>query len=258
MGDNNQTQMSEMKSFRQMDRPKVYLTGGDTIRWALDNDLRLTKGALEGVVDFVGLEDCDVVHSVWWEGLVGIPTETLAGKRIISHMSGEPLRYLSLPQFRRVAALVGRWIAQTRQAERELANIGIDSTFVPYSVDTDLFRPLPADDVNVLALREQWSIPTNRYLIGNFHRDTEGHNLRSLKLAKGPGIFAEIVRALKEKGHPIHVVLAGPRRGWLRRRLGELDIPYTFVGDIVEGQDDFAVNLLPQRSLNLLYNLIDL
>ena len=52
-----------------MKRPKVFLTGGDDIGWALDEDLRLTRKALEGFVEFTDLETCEVVHSVWWEPL---------------------------------------------------------------------------------------------------------------------------------------------------------------------------------------------
>ena len=45
---------------------------------------------------------------------------------------------------------------------------------------------------------------------------------------------------------------------WIRSRLQELGIPYTFVGTAIEGSDDIGVNILPRRTLNLLYNLIDL
>ena len=61
-----------------MTKPKVFLTGGDDIGWALDEDLRLTRKALEGFVEFTDLEACEVVHSVWWEPLLSKPPATLS------------------------------------------------------------------------------------------------------------------------------------------------------------------------------------
>ncbi len=36
-----------------MKKPKVYLTGGDGIGWAVDEDLKLIGRAIEGIVDLV-------------------------------------------------------------------------------------------------------------------------------------------------------------------------------------------------------------
>ena len=41
-----------------MGKPKVFLTGGDGWGWALDEDLNLTKKALEGIVEFADLANC--------------------------------------------------------------------------------------------------------------------------------------------------------------------------------------------------------
>jgi len=43
------------------------LTGGDDIGWALDEDLRLIKEAIENMVELVDLSECDVVHTAWWK-----------------------------------------------------------------------------------------------------------------------------------------------------------------------------------------------
>ncbi len=241
-----------------MSRPRVFLTGGDGLGWALDDDLRLTRRALEGTVSFSDLDSCDIVQSMWWERLAEIPEEALLGKRVVCHVPGEPFRYLSSPRHSATAEIVGQWVTQSRQAQQELASIGVASVLIPYAVDPQVFHPVPKDHDDLVALRDRWHIPSDVYLIGNFHRDTEGRDLTSPKLVKGPDIFAEIMLALARRGQHIHVVLAGPRRFWMRRRLAEFGISYTFVGELVEGQDDISSNVLPQRALNLLYNLIDL
>ena len=240
-----------------MSKPRVHLTGGDGMNWALDNDLNLTKRALEGIAEISSIGECSVIHSVWWQSLLRISSPLRVGKRIICHVSGEPFRYLALPEFSGAVQDVGLWVAQTEQAYQELLSIGLTSVLIPYTVDTGVFRPLDAEDPVLIETRRKWRIPADRYLIGNFHRDPEGDDLRSPKLVKGPDIFVEIVRKLAQT-YQVHVLLAGPRRHWMRRRLEEERIPYTFVGKAVKGQDDVYVNVLPHSTLNVLYNLLDL
>ncbi|MCA1959971.1 MAG: glycosyltransferase, partial [Desulfomonile sp.] len=240
-----------------MSKPRVFLSGGDGIGWAVDEDLKLTREALAGLVDFVDLDDAEVVHMLWWEALLQVPEERLEGKRIICHIPGEPYRYMTLPGHSKAMELVGLWLTRTTQAKQQLADVRVESVLIPYLVDVNVFKPLGRGHTEVKALREEWSIPTTSFLIGSFQRDTEGSDLRSPKLVKGPDVFAEIVRTLRGRGHDIHVVLAGPRRHWIIRRLSELSIPFTYVGKSVPG-DDIEANKLPRSTLNALYNLIDL
>ena len=240
-----------------MSHPRVYLTGGDGTGWALDEDLRLTKSALDGVVELTDLAQSDVVHSVWWEPLLAIRPPDFSNKKIVCHLAGEPFRYLTLPRHRHVVSAVDMWIAQTSQAACQCASIGLPHKVVPYSTDVNEFYPLPSDDLSLAEFRQQWNIPEGRYLIGSFHRDSAGFDLRVPKLVKGPDILAEIVTALHRRGYPIHLVLAGPRRHWIRLRIAEWGVPYTFIGKVTDG-DDYSSNLLPHRTLNLLYNLLNL
>ncbi len=240
-------------------KPKVFLTGGDNENWGLDDDLRLTRRALADVVEFTtNIQACDVVHAMWWDEIARTPEEWLRGKRIVSHMPGEPFRYLAEPGYSAAAAKVSHWIVHSRQAQDQVAIQGQAATLIPYTCDRSIFKPLPAADPALAALQAQWGIPAGAYLIGNFHRDTEGSDLTSPKLVKGPDIFVEIVRGVMAQHPNVHVVLAGPRRFWVRRALDDLHIPYTFVGERTEGRDDTDRNILPQPQLNLLYNLIDL
>jgi glycosyltransferase involved in cell wall biosynthesis len=239
-------------------RRRVFLMGGDGFGWSLDEYLRLTASALDGIADVAALAEADVVHSMWWRALLSLPRESVIGKRVISYISMEAVRFLAAPDHLQVVNLVGRWVARTTREMGQLRDAGIECVHVPHMVDLETFRPLSDTDA-VERLRQAHDIPRGRYLIGSFQRDTEGHDLESPKLVKGPDMFAEIVSTLQRWKLPIHVVLAGPRRFWLRRRLGELGVPFTYVGrDVAERTDDIRVNTLPRRELNILYKLIDL
>ncbi len=240
-----------------MNKAKVFLTGGDDIGWAIDEDRRLTSMALEGLVNRVELERCDVVHCLWWERLFALPPDRLVGKRIICHVPGEPFRYLAVPNHCRAIPLVGCWITRTSQAESQLRSVGISSHVVPYLIDSETFKPLPKDLDEILQIHEKWNIPKGVYLIGSFQRDSEGANLSIPKRVKGPDILLEILLKLKRRGILFHVILAGPRRHWLRRKLAEHDVPFSYLGEPSE-HDDIRVNSLPRSTLNLIYNLLDL
>jgi glycosyltransferase involved in cell wall biosynthesis len=240
-----------------MKKPKVFLTGGDDIGWAVDEDLKLTRQAIEPIVDLVDLDDAEIVHGLWWHGLMLWPTERLQGKRIICHVPGEPFRYYTVTDYPRALSVVGRWITRAKQAAQELESIKIESDLVPYLVDAETFKPVPVDHEPLIDLKKQWNLPDDTYLIGSFQRDTEGSDLCTPKAVKGPDIFLEILLGLRNRGLRFHVVLAGPRRHWMLRKLKEHSIPHTYVGQPVDG-DDIATNTLPRSTLNLLYNVLDL
>lgn len=237
---------------------KVFLTGGDNVGWALDEDLNLMRQALEQIpnVELTDLDSCDVVHSCWWLALEKIPVEKLAGKKVICHMSGEPFRYFQQPNFSSVASRVGLWLSRTVQAQRQLENLGLANILVPYLIDFQTFRPLFTDKKEKAQVRYSLGIPKNAYVIGSFQRDTEGADLVTPKYVKGPDILLEIINLLHQKNHPVHVLLAGPRRFWLLKKLEERGIPYTYVGQKME-KDDIYVNTLPRSELNRLYNILD-
>jgi len=58
-------------------------------------------------------------------------------------------------------------------------------------------------------------------------------------------------------GCPIHVLVGGPRRHWLRAKLGSYGVPFTFVGKAAEG-DDLKLNMLDREALNEMYQASDI
>lgn len=240
-----------------MNRPNVFLTGGEGIGWAVDEDLRLARNAMEGLVDFVSLPESEIIHCAWWEGLMLMKPLDLEGRTIICHVPGEPFRYLGVPSHRHAVPLVDLWVTRTSQANHQLKSVGIPSHKIPYLVDGNLFFPMDKTDSTLRDMKSRAKIPPDAYVIGSFARDSEGSDLLAPKLVKGPDIFLHIVRQLRNKGENIHVLLAGPRRHWLRAQLQTFGIPHSFFGS-PRSDDDLETNFLPRSELNLLYQLLDL
>lgn len=95
-------------------------------------------------------------------------------------------------------------------------------------------------------LREDFDLSKEDYLVGSFQRDTEGHDLISPKLIKGPDIFLELIKEEYKKNNKLKVILSGKRRNYLINNLEEIGIPYKYF------------EMAPLDVVNQLYNILDL
>jgi glycosyltransferase involved in cell wall biosynthesis len=95
---------------------------------------------------------------------------------------------------------------------------------IPYWANQHIWRPTgtKAD------LRKKHGLPERGYLVGSFQRDTEGYDLLSPKLEKGPDILADALAAFYPGMPNLHVVLAGWRRQYLMNRLNQAGIPFSY------------------------------
>lgn len=96
---------------------------------------------------------------------------------------------------------------------------------IPLGVDTTIFKP--AAKTERAELKKKLHLPEKSILIGSFQKDGIGWG-RGLepKLIKGPDIFCDVVEKLSKK-YPVHVLLTGPARGYVKKRLAETKVPYS-------------------------------
>jgi glycosyltransferase involved in cell wall biosynthesis len=236
----------------------VHFAGAQRIKWALDEDLFWAHKVLKSDLRQTSVWRSRILHAAWWPSAWVHGTSALANQQVICFADNAPSFYARQPEFFAVRPFVDRWIARSHQAVREFSSLGIRADLAPYCVDPKVFYRLPREDVELQALRRRLGLPADAYLIGNFHSDTAftlGPD--QPKWQKGPDVFAEIVRRVREMERRATVLLAGPRRHWLRGRLAALGVPVFFVGREMAA-DDFGLNILERPELNRLYNLLDL
>jgi glycosyltransferase involved in cell wall biosynthesis len=234
---------------------RVYLTGRDEVGWATDDDHRLVSQAIASFTTVVpNAAQADVIHSVNWRALLSVDARCLAERPVLAHIPHDVRHLLAQPRYLEIAPRVNRWLVPSRRALAMAAQLGLPHAYVPYAIDTRLFRPLGAEAR--ARLRIQHGLPADSFLVGSFQRDTEGVDLRTPKYVKGPDVFAEIVRIAARHVPQLHVVLGGPRRGWLKRRLTTHGVPWTHCGVQLDG-DDLRQNTLDHATMNELYNLLD-
>lgn len=123
----------------------------------------------------------------------------------------------------------------------------VDAYHVPNKYTRDFVQTLTSKPINIIPywanqkiwkqtadkneLHKLYGLNPEAYLIGSFQRDTEGSDLISPKLEKGPDLLADAIIELARKAKDyfdIEVVLAGWRRQYIMKRLGDAKIKYKY------------------------------
>ena len=113
---------------------------------------------------------------------------------------------------------------------------------IPFWANQDIWFQI--DDKE--KLKEKYDLNDKGFIIGSFQRDTEGSDLKSPKLSKGPDQFLDIIKNYIENNKKIHVVLSGKRRNYLIDNFKKLNINYSYF------------EMMSFKDLNELYNCLDL
>lgn len=237
----------------------VFLFGGEGTGWALDADVETTRQSLQAIPEHVrltSLKDATVIHSVWEFPLLHMDPALLDGKRIVCHICNDLMRTYEDPSMIAVGETLGLWVAISKTAQSEIRQLGYKADYIPYSVDTQIFTSNISEQ-SIESLRSEHQLPRDVFIISSFMRDSSSTDLQKPKEQKGVELFVAIVKSLQQKQLPIHVLLAGPRRHWLREKLKEIRVPYTYIGQEID-DDDNQVNILSPESINDLYHISDL
>lgn len=113
----------------------------------------------------------------------------------------------------------------------------------PFWVNQHLWKSIETTDY----IYEKYSLNKDEFYVGSFQRDTEGSDLKSPKLSKGPDQFLKIVKELnQQKDGALVVLLTGKRRNYLLENLEKEKIRYKYF------------EMMTFEGLNELYNILNL
>jgi len=175
-----------------------------------------------------------------------MPRHLLSSKKVVCsvhHIVPEKFGDTQRQEFADRDQFVDLYHVPCNMTYRQISSLTTKPIFVkPFWINGSIWNPLE----NKHALRKKYGIRDEEFLVGSFQRDTEGSDLYTPKLEKGPDIFCDIVIEAHKSDPCISVVLAGWRRQYVMRRLKDAKVPYRYTE-------------LPEFStINELYNLIDL
>jgi len=115
-------------------------------------------------------------------------------------------------------------------------------TYIPFWVNQDIWYEIE----NKEKLKLKYNIPVNSFVIGSFQRDTEGKDLKSPKLIKGPDRFVEIAKYYKSLHPNLIILLSGKRRQYIINELNKENISFLYY------------EMASFEELNEFYNILDL
>ena len=175
-----------------------------------------------------------------------IPKRYLKKNKVVCsvyHFEEKDFERDSLKDFYKRDSYVDEYHVISPYIEKDLRNLTTKPiTYIPFWVNESIWFNIP-DKSN---LRKKYNIDEESYLIGSFQRDTEGSDLKSPKLIKGPDRFIEIVKSKKDDLNNLKVVLTGKRRQYIISELEKLNIDYVYL------------EMVTFEELNELYNILDL
>ena len=119
------------------------------------------------------------------------------------------------------------WHTASSLTKKDLIKLGIPEgkiEVIPLGIDTDLFSGSKSEEKE--RIRQEFGIPLGKVVIGSFQKDGVGwgEGLEP-KLIKGPDIFCDVIEKIS-KEYDVFVLLTGPARGYVKKRLKKANIPF--------------------------------
>ena len=105
------------------------------------------------------------------------------------------------------------------KTKKDLENITDKNiVYIPFWVNGNIWFDIEDKET----LRDKYSIPRKSFVVGSFQRDTEGSDLISPKLIKGPDRFIKIVNQMNSEIDNLTVLLTGKRRQYVIAELRKI------------------------------------
>lgn len=216
---------------------------GDNIGWVLDWEMRALKNTCNQL-------DVKVVRPLWKHAsqpqsfffsnhffLLSMDWKQLLPGRIgFSYFHGLPnTGYKVFDEFYELLCRNHEHFSRIQVSHSQMRDLtlgtGIDPSkvkVIPIGINVDFFpfRLLQQKQ----AARVELGIPTSSFVIGSFQKDGEGwEDGLEPKLIKGPDVFLAALDVLKKDVRDIFVLLSAPARGYVKRGLEKMNIPYKHV-----------------------------
>ena len=122
-------------------------------------------------------------------------------------------------------------------------------SMIPIGINLSYFKKQTKSIKN--RIRKKLNIPKSAIVIGSFQKDGVGwgEGLEP-KLIKGPDVFLKVIGKLKEEIPELFVLLTGPTRGYVKKGLTKLNVPfkhcyikhYPSIGELYQVLDVYIIS----------------
>lgn len=223
---------------------KVYLTNLNE-SWIVDR-LRHEWYKHNSSISTESIKEADIVWVVapWlWKN---IKKKYLRDKKVVCsiyHIEEKDFEQKQIKEFNKRDSFVDLYHVISLKTKKELEKLtDKEIIYIPFWSDQNTWFKIDDKD----KLRNKYGLPLDAYIIGSFQRDTEGSDLKSPKLIKGPDRLIQIIESKNKVFNKVIVLLSGKRRQYVIKELENLNIDYKYF------------EMVNTDQLNELYNCLDL
>jgi len=161
----------------------------------------------------------------------------------IYHLEDKDFEHKQIRDFKKRDSFVDVYHVISLKTKNELEKLtDKEIIYIPFWSDQLSWYEIKDKD----SLRKKYNLPLDAYILGSFQRDTEGSDLKSPKLIKGPDRLVKIIEAKNRDSDKLVVLLSGKRRQYIIKELENLNINYKYF------------EMVETNELNELYNCLDL
>ncbi len=211
---------------------------GDNAGWSIDEDaeaLKRSADALDIPAHIVKRVYFDIPQVVHYNSQFSLNEPSIyksKHKISVDYYHGKPDQGENFRRCFESLKSHHRQISRVRVSTKEIGELiklsGVDAEKVrriPIGVDTEIFSPQTPN--KKLMSRLNLDIPANAAVIGSFQKDGVGWSEGNKpKLIKGPDVFLEVIKKLKQEVPNLWVLLSGPSRGYVKNGLDIIGVPY--------------------------------
>ena len=223
---------------------KVYLTNLNE-SWIVDR-LRHEWYQHNSSISTESIKEANIVWIVapWlWKN---IKKKYLRGKKVVCsiyHIEEKDFEQKQIKEFNKRDSFVDLYHVISLKTKKELEKLtDKEIIYIPFWSDQNTWFKIDDKD----NLRNKYGLPLDAYIIGSFQRDTEGSDLKSPKLIKGPDRLIQIIESKNKEFNKVFILLSGKRRQYVIKELENLNIDYKYF------------EMVNTDQLNELYNCLDL
>lgn len=176
----------------------------------------------------VGFFDTGIRHYSTKYNLKKLVFPNLFGKNILTYFHGDDSEVSFLRKLKLLQRNIDKIHTSCEITKDHLISNGIHKdriVVIPIGIDVSDFRAIDAN--SQLKIKKELKLPLDKYIIGSFQKDGVGWGEgMEPKSCKGPDLFCDTVININ-KSTPVHILLTGPSRGYVKKRLSEANISFT-------------------------------
>ena len=145
--------------------------------------------------------------------------------------SGEPVAVECYGNLKKYHHKIARIQVSHSHMRDIILESGIDPEkvfLIPIAIDPDFFHPQSAESKR--KARCHYGIPQDAVVVGSFQKDGTGWGEgEEPKFIKGPDVFLKTIQILRQSVPELFILLSGPARGYVKKGLEQLKIPYKHI-----------------------------